>query len=160
MATKEAGYIWDAEKKELKKIEQKSAWSEEDEKMLEKIDTDLYLYEGKVRYGRDKDGADTIKKHREWFKIFKNKVHSKQEWSKEDEKMLECALDMIEWYSGKNEDKSRLVSGWLKTLKDRVQPQNRWKPSDEQMITLRHVISGCSYDIEPLVEFETKLKEL
>ena len=23
---KEAGYIWDAEKKELKKIEQKSAW--------------------------------------------------------------------------------------------------------------------------------------
>lgn len=28
---KEAGYEWDAEKKELKKIEQKSAWSEEDE---------------------------------------------------------------------------------------------------------------------------------
>ena len=31
---KEAGYEWDAEKKELKKIEQKPAWSEEDEKKL------------------------------------------------------------------------------------------------------------------------------
>ena len=31
---KEAGYEWDAEKKEWRKIEQKSAWSEEDEKHL------------------------------------------------------------------------------------------------------------------------------
>lgn len=34
---KEAGYEWDAEKKELKKIEQNSAWSEEDEKRIENI---------------------------------------------------------------------------------------------------------------------------
>lgn len=32
---KEAGYEWDAEKKELRKIEQKPAWSEEGEKMIE-----------------------------------------------------------------------------------------------------------------------------
>ena len=32
---KEAGYEWDAEKKELKKIKQKPAWSEEDEKLLD-----------------------------------------------------------------------------------------------------------------------------
>ena len=31
---KEAGYEWDAEKKELKKVERKPAWSEEDEKMV------------------------------------------------------------------------------------------------------------------------------
>lgn len=63
---KEAGYEWDAEKKELKEIEQKTAWSEE------------------------------------------------------DETMFGYALDMIEWYSGKNEDKSRLVSGWLKSIKERM----------------------------------------
>ena len=34
---KEAGYIWDAERKELKKVEQKPAWSEEDEKVLHAI---------------------------------------------------------------------------------------------------------------------------
>ena len=34
---KEAGYEWDAEKKELKKIEQKPAWSEEDERHRKRI---------------------------------------------------------------------------------------------------------------------------
>ena len=34
---KDAGYEWDANKKELKKIEQKLAWSEEDEKMKDAI---------------------------------------------------------------------------------------------------------------------------
>lgn len=34
---KEAGYEWDADKKELKKIEQKSAWGEEDERNLKGI---------------------------------------------------------------------------------------------------------------------------
>ena len=71
---KEAGYKWDADKKELKKIEQKSSWSEE------------------------------------------------------DEKMLECAIDMIEWYSVVNKSKSKLVSDWLKLLKDRVQSQNGYNP--------------------------------
>jgi SPX domain protein involved in polyphosphate accumulation len=32
---KEAGYEWDAENKELKKIEQKSDWSKEDEEMCQ-----------------------------------------------------------------------------------------------------------------------------
>ena len=45
------------------------------------------------------------------------KIEQKLAWSEEDEKMLEYALDMIEWYSGKNEDKSRLVSDWLKSLR-------------------------------------------
>ena len=40
------------------------------------------------------------------------------------------------------------------------QPQTTWKPSDEQMAELRRVISGCSYDIEPLVEMEEQLKKL
>lgn len=34
---KEAGYEWDAEKKELKKIRQKPTWSEEDEKRIKNI---------------------------------------------------------------------------------------------------------------------------
>lgn len=41
-------------------------------------------------------------------------------WSKKDEKMFEYALNMIEWYSGKNEDKSRYVSDWLKSIKQRI----------------------------------------
>ena len=41
-------------------------------------------------------------------------------WSKKDKKMFEYALNMIEWYSGKNEDKSRFISDWLKSLKQRI----------------------------------------
>lgn len=45
-------------------------------------------------------------------------------------------------------------------LLDSLKPQNTWKPSDAQIIELRRVISGCSYDIEPLVEIEEHLKKL
>lgn len=38
---KEAGYEWDAEKKELKKIEKKLTWSEEDERILVSIMEDV-----------------------------------------------------------------------------------------------------------------------
>ena len=36
-----AGYRWNANKKELKKIEQKPAWSEEDEEMLLSVIADI-----------------------------------------------------------------------------------------------------------------------
>lgn len=41
-------------------------------------------------------------------------------WSEEDEKMLINALDMVEWYGGKCEEKARDVSDWLKSLKQRI----------------------------------------
>lgn len=55
-------------------------------------------------------------------------------WSKKDEKMFEYALHMIEWYSGKNEDKSRFVSDWLKSLEDRVQPKQEWSAEDNSVL--------------------------
>ena len=45
-------------------------------------------------------------------------------WSEEDKKMLEYAINMIEWYSVVDKSKSKRVSDWLKFLKDRVQLQN------------------------------------
>ena len=90
---KEAGFKWDAKKKELKKISQRMISAEAKEAILEQ----------------------------------------KPVWSEEDEKMFNTALDMIEWYSGKNESKSRAVSDWLKSLR----PQSHWKPSEEQMEALK-----------------------
>jgi hypothetical protein len=99
-AMADAGYTFD--KKELKKIEQKPAWSEEDEKILSEI-----------------------------IDFFENGI-------------LTVQHDF------------RIYASWLKSLKQKY----TWKPSDKQMNTLRHVISGCSYDIEPLVEMEEQLKKL
>ena len=41
-------------------------------------------------------------------------------WSEGDEKMFDYALDMVEWYGGKYEEKARDVSDWLKSLKQRI----------------------------------------
>ena len=73
---KEAGYEWDDENKELKKIEQKLAWSEEDEKMLNHtIDTvELHLN----RLGSDLKGRSLIKKEINWLKSIKERVQPKQ----------------------------------------------------------------------------------
>ena len=83
----------------------------------------------------------------------------KYAWSEEDEKMLECAIDMIEWYSVVNKSKSKLVSDWLKSLKERY----AWKPSDSQMASITCVVrkmkeSAC-YDSE-LVSLLNDLKKL
>jgi hypothetical protein len=116
---KEAGYEWDAEKKELKKIEddsknckqqimseitslvtdyikQKPAWSEEDERNLKGI-------------------IDEI----------------------EANKASAPSYD-IETYD-------RFLS-WLKSLKNKVASQNKWKPSEEQMQALKET---CDKHWEP-----------
>jgi tetratricopeptide (TPR) repeat protein len=101
-AMADAGYAFDFDKKEFKKIEQKPAWSEWDEEILSEI-----------------------------IDFFENGI-------------LTVQHDF------------RIYASWLKSLKQKY----TWKPSDKQMNTLRHVISGCSYDIEPLVEMEEQLKKL
>ena len=62
------------------------------------------------------------------------------EWSEEDEKVLGCAIDIIEWYSVVDKSKSRHVSDWLKSLKDRVQPQpalNEEKSNQKQDVSIQ-----------------------
>lgn len=61
-------------------------------------------------------------------------------------------LDEFDW-----ED---IVSVIEDTARYFYNPQPRWKPSEEQLLQLRCVISGCSYDIEPLVSLEEQLKQL
>ena len=62
---KEFGYKWNAKKKELKKIEQKPAWSEEDEKLL-KLSVEN-LTELKKRFG---DGYGKVGDCIIWLKSF------------------------------------------------------------------------------------------
>ena len=87
----------------------------------------------------------------------------KSAWSEEDKKMfehVEHALDMIEWYSGMNESKSRAVSDWFKSLKYRY----TWKPSEEQINALaknvEYVNVSCTQPIlKGLLEDLKKLRE-
>lgn len=158
---KEAGYEWDAEKKELKMIntycqenckgyqetgrcfvdgecEAKklagTAWSEEDEKHVNSL---LKRLEGLVR----NEFAATkfaINEDEDWLKSLKDRVQPKQEWSEEDEKMLNGLIFVCDVWSTKYsfisteyEDVEQMKD-WLKSLK----PQKHWKPSNEQMYML------------------------
>lgn len=103
---KEVGYEWDAEKKKLKNIDSEITipFGAKDSELQEAT-----YYIPKGFYAEIDDDKIVIKKG-----------EKPTAWSKKDEKMFEYALNMIEWYSGKNEDKSRFVSDWLKSIKQRI----------------------------------------
>ena len=120
---KEAGYEWDAEKKELKKIEQKSAgWSEEDENRLKVIKEELERFIMFNQYGTPLsiDDIDWLKSLPERFNL-----QPKQEWSDEDEKGLGDALWAIEQARTTAKDENDMGTlwfavHWLKSLKKRM----------------------------------------
>ena len=160
---KEAGYEWDDEKRELKKIEQsieipfgakdselqeasyyipegfhaeidgnrvvikkgeqKPAWSEEDEAMLQAY---LHTLQANSITGK----VDTIMTI--WLKSLKERIlpQPKQEWGEKDESHLIHCVRLINNAEGCSISEQENAIDWLKSLKDRVQPQNKWKPAD------------------------------
>lgn len=118
----EAGFEWDAERKELKIIdwnkhikyeanspsiiEENPAWSLDDVYMIKNI---CHAFE---------KGSSQYK----WLKSLKDKVQPqpKQEWSKEDEKTLADACIMLDWYKGNNWWKAQYIKDWLKSIKQRM----------------------------------------
>lgn len=62
---KEAGYEWDAEKKELKEIEKKFAWSEEDETCLEDV---LWAIEQARPIAKKENVLDNLRHAEKWLK--------------------------------------------------------------------------------------------
>ena len=131
----------------------KQEWSEEDETVLDNL---IYAL-ANDRIGNDRD------EYVDWLKSLKDRVlpQPKHEWSGGDEAHLHSLITHLEqWIERHPNTTGADIQGenitWLKSLR----PQSQWKPSEEQMIELHRVISGCSYDIEPLVEIEEQLKKL
>lgn len=133
-AMNDAGWEFDFDKKELKKIEQKHT-------SKHKVgDTIYYNSFGKIKsmvvsivvidstgnpMYEDKEGNDVFEK---------DLVEQKPTWSEEDEKMYASIIDdtvQENQLDGKQID-------WLRNIKHRnfARPQNTWKPSDEQMDAL------------------------
>lgn len=115
----EASVVW------LKKQgQQKPVWSEEDEINLEKA----IWY---VKNPAPKVVKDSMLV--EWLKSLKDRVGPKQEWSKQDETLLNCCLGAInttDYFDKDNKDK---MSNWLMKFKDRVQLQSL-TITDEELV--------------------------
>ena len=137
--------------KEEKQGEQKPAWSEEDKEMLDGIIVDVEVLK---EQDRTKDGKAAYQKEIDWLKSLKDRVQPqpKQEWSKEEQQIIEDAaciiLDCVNTAETKKEEER------LEELADKLQdlrPQNTWKPSQGQLECLGYAIEKAEKDWSPLV---------
>ena len=166
-AIADAGYEWDAEKKELKKIIV-SIFNIGDTIAIKnnpgtnKIQFTITDITGGKYWYNDRIICD-ITEQDEWKLIEK-----KSAWSEEDEYTLKGIIDEIEANKNNAPDYDIKVYDrflvWLKSLKDRVQPQSRWKPSEEQMRALHDInlTGNISYagQGQLLIELYNDLKKL
>ena len=140
-------------------IEPKSAWSEEDETTKNNISHIIRQYDKISK--RENKPCWYIGDCLLWMQNIKDRVQlqPKQEWSEEEKARIDKIVDVLDWAEEKGYIRYSDWEDYICYVKS-LRPQNTWKPSDEQMVELRRVISGCSYDIEPLVEIEEHLKKL
>ena len=169
----DAGYTFDFEKKELKKIEPKpeenkgnicgispnSAWSEEDEENF----CSVYLDVKSARQNTVNSLSGDLKEQEQkrmdevisWLESLKGRVQPKQEWSEEDKYMYDILCGTIENTDINENTKYKLIS-WLKSLKDRVGCEaictttKEWSEEDEQHIDslLKRLDSLCKNKFE------------
>ena len=128
-AMADAGYTFDFEKKELKKIEQKPADIPEDfEKLVEHL---LSLSDG--------EGHGSPAKVKEVSAELLRLANQQKpaEWSEDDEVLLKLSLENLTEVKNRfGEDYGR-VGGcidWLKSLKERIQPKQEWSEEDRKII--------------------------
>lgn len=164
---KEAGYKWDAEKKELRKIEQNHSWSDEDERILNKIQDNLrefYVDKKGYPYVAEPDSPEMMENN--WLMCIKNRVQPqpKQKWSEEDEKMFDKLYEILYIYGYSSHPEIDLSSNesinliyWLKSIKP-----FHWKPSEEQLRVLQIAIRdyGICAEKNVLESLYDELKKL
>ena len=141
---KEAGYEWDAEKKELKKIEPKTT----DKKGMNLVEEKMTPFQKKVFCIID----TTIEEEHglkqicdELLSLASNEIKQKPAWSEEDEDYIN---DLIKYFSQneKIENTKEDIVIWIKSLKDRY----TWKPSEGQLECLGYAIEKAEKDWSPL----------
>ena len=150
--------------------EQKSVWSEEDEKIIS--DAEVWL-DTLCDYLKDSSSAyiPNVRAIISKLKSLKDRVQPqpKQEWSEEDEDMCYKATAVMNRLCAEGKEYVWSINTlkklyyWLKDLKDRVQPQSHWKPSDEQMECLSDAIkyyNSLGYPASKLKELLEDLKKL
>lgn len=131
-AMADAGWEFNFEKKELKKIEQKPAWSEEDEFCINQLI--IFCENCMVQDSNAKKCAD-------WLKSIKDRVQPKQEWSEEDGKMLSDIIkDLVHPWNEYIPDRIEDEIKWLKNRLKSLRPQSQWKPSEEQMKAIEFMV--------------------
>lgn len=116
-AMHDAGYEWDADKLELRKIEQNPAWSGEDNTYYDDI---CEILINLIHSDIAKVNKDVVQRDLNWFTSLRDQVQPqpKQEWNKEDERMYRGLHNLI--YSTPYCDSRKELSDWLETIKQKI----------------------------------------
>jgi hypothetical protein len=133
-------------------LEQKPAWSEEDEKVLQDIIYNIGLEATKHLPSPLAKGKNETNLYIDWLKSLKNKLQFiNQEWSKKDENKLNRIYEILPKCIDCHPIECKELQDWLKSLKERY----TWKPSEEQIEALESVTENCAYS-----EYQDCLREL
>lgn len=149
---KEVGYEWDAENKELKKIEQESAWSEEDEYQINTILHGLDLKREIYKKQGNEVEERRYNAQYNWLKSLKDRVgcevnctttkewkpsdeEQKFAWSDADEERFVSCLQKLG--TGNIEQPDTINTMWLKSIKTRVQSIAKFVGEEQYMKGVR-----------------------
>lgn len=152
----DAGYEWDAEKKELKKIEQKPLWSEEDEKMLAQVINEIEAIKSNSSTVFEKNIAqDKI----DWLKSLKDRVQPQHEQADEHlsvvrtkeliraeiQKQKQNLIDSIGRISNKELNLAHHILCVLESFINTIPEKSiEWTEDDENKVTLfMQLVEGC-----------------
>ena len=158
-AMADAGYTFDFEKKELKKIEQNpidkyKEWYDFIRLFVKQRTDDYNLIPSRDDIHK---WGDDILNHA--IKVLEQNT---TDWSKEDEQYLLVCKNALAKYQITDKWDACIISQWLENKLKSLRPQNRWKPSDEQMNTLEYYMYTliCNKRKEILFGLYTDLKKL
>lgn len=133
---KEAGYEWDAEKKELRKVEQKPVPKFKVGDVVLSSNGASLLIVGITDYCYNCVTCATNDEYSFGFDIQDEfELVEQKPWSEEDEKHIHSIISTIECCKAQYKEAIAVIEqydsdlDWLKSLR----PQSTWKPSDEQM---------------------------
>lgn len=157
-----AGYMWNAEKKEMMKIVTpifnigdriRYKGHACDGVITEITDTDYICGDTKLPISTQDKLELVGQKSAEWSEDDKNIISDAEVW-------LDTLCDYLKDSSSAYIPNVRAIISKLKSLKDRVQPQSQWKPSDDQMHSLKQAIDSYTFEPDYLEELYEDLKEL
>lgn len=144
---REAGYEWDADKKELKKIEQKPVWSEENSCYYDDI---CEILINLINSPKSKINKDAIQKDLDWLTNVYRESQLKPAWSEEDELNFKQAIYVC------HQNGYTAVENWLKSLK----PKKQWKPKDYDISLLEEIARKIRTNTKPFCSDMSSLENL
>ena len=146
---------------DTKMVEQKPAWSEEDEEMYARVVRRYTDYEGVIMRTKEESVAakmlDAMAQEEIWLKSLH--PQPKQEWDAHDKAIVGCIAVCLDGQFVTEAARKQCLE-WFNKHRIDFLNSTSWRPSEEQMKALINCVIGNEYDVHALVRLWAELKKL